>query len=207
MTDNTTPSETPPPDGAPGKPPLVLVVGFSDAGKTTVLEKLIPAFVRRGYRVGTIKHHHGARLELDKPGKDSWRHKAAGADTAVVCSPTRIGMVRDVDRDPGPEGLLPLFSEMDIVLCEGYKTAAWPKVEVFRRERVDRPICTNDPHLLAIIGDHPEKAAVPCFSWHECGRLCEYLIERLLPADRRHSGNANGRHPGCASGAGVDGRG
>ncbi len=188
MTANTLPSEASPPDGAPGKPPLVLVVGFSDAGKTTVLEKLIPEFVRRGYRVGTIKHHHGARLELDKPGKDSWRHKAAGAATSVVCSPTRIGMVRDVDRDPGPGGLLPLFSETDIVLCEGYKTAAWPKVEVFRRERVDSPICANDPHLLAIIGDRPEKAGAPCFSWDECGRLCEYLIERLLAAERRPSG-------------------
>jgi molybdopterin-guanine dinucleotide biosynthesis protein B len=160
-------------------------VGFSDAGKTTVLEKLIPEFVHRGYRVGTIKHHHGPRLELDKPGKDSWRHKAAGAATAVVCSPTRIGMVRDIDEDPGPEGLLALFPGMDIVLCEGYKTAAYPKVEVFRRQSADRPICLSDPHLLAIIGDRLEQADVPCFSWTDSGRLCEFLIHRLLHPTRQ----------------------
>lgn len=167
------------------KPALILIVGFSDAGKTTVLEKLIPEFVRRGYRVGTIKHHHGSRLELDKRGKDSWRHKAAGAATAVVSSPGRIGMVRDVDHDCGPNGLMHLFSGIDIVLCEGYKTAAYPKVEVFRRQRADDPICRDDPHLLAIIGDRPEPVGVPCFSWDECGRLCDFLVQRLLaPAGR-----------------------
>ncbi len=180
MTPNPSPPEATLSGSSAGKPPLVLMVGFSDAGKTTVLEKLIPEFVRRGYRVGTIKHHHGPRLELDKPGKDSWRHKAAGAATAVVCSPTRIGMVRDVERDPRLEELLPLFQRTDIVLCEGYKTAPYPKVEVFRRQRVDSPICRNDPHLLAIIGDRPQQADVPCFSWSESSRLCDFLIQRLL---------------------------
>ena len=180
MTSDTLPAEASPAGEPAGKPALVLIVGFSDAGKTTVLEKLIPEFVHRGYRVGTIKHHHGPRLELDKPGKDSWRHKTAGAATAVVCSPTRIGMVRDIEEDPGPQGLLALFPGMDIVLCEGYKTAACPKVEVFRRQSVERPICLDDPHLLAIIGDPPDRVAVPCFSWDESSRLCEFLVDRLL---------------------------
>lgn len=165
-------------------PVLVLIVGYSDSGKTTVLEKLIPEFTRRGYRVGTIKHHHGSRLELDKPGKDSWRHKAAGAATAVVSSPTRIGMVRDIDEDPGPQGLLPLFPGMDIVLCEGYKTAACPKVEVFRHQSGNDPVCRDDPRLLATIGDRPAETDAPYFRWTESGRLCEFLIDRLLPRSR-----------------------
>ncbi len=80
-------------------PPLVSIVGNSGAGKTTLLEKLIAAVTQRGFRVGTIKHDvHG--FEMDKPGKDSWRHKQAGAVTTLISSPKRIGMVMD-----GPTGL------------------------------------------------------------------------------------------------------
>lgn len=160
-------------------PPLVLIVGCSQSGKTTLLEKLIPEFARRGWQVGTIKHHHGNRLELDKPGKDSWRHKAAGASTAVVCSPRRIGMVRDIDRDPGPEGLLPLLDHTDIVLCEGYKKAAFPKVEVFRSQLGEQPLCLKDRYLLAVVSDVPLDCRAAHFSPAEAGRLCEYLIGQL----------------------------
>ncbi|MBW2556910.1 MAG: molybdopterin-guanine dinucleotide biosynthesis protein B, partial [Deltaproteobacteria bacterium] len=77
-------------------PPVVSVVGNSGAGKTTFLEKMIPEMVGRGLKVGTIKHDVHGRFEMDKPGKDSWRHKHAGASTTVISSPYRIGIVMDV---------------------------------------------------------------------------------------------------------------
>ena len=82
-------------------PPIVSIVGNSGSGKTTFLEKLIPEMIRRGFKVGTIKHDvHG--FEMDKPGKDSWRHKRAGAHTTMISSPYQIGMVMDVDEDHNP---------------------------------------------------------------------------------------------------------
>ncbi|HUU81381.1 MAG TPA: molybdopterin-guanine dinucleotide biosynthesis protein B, partial [Acidobacteriota bacterium] len=78
--------------------PIVLFVGSSGSGKTTLLEKLIPELTRRGLRVGTIKHDvHG--FEMDQPGKDSWRHKHAGALASIISSPHQIGEVMDVDHD------------------------------------------------------------------------------------------------------------
>ncbi len=160
-------------------PPLVLIVGCSQSGKTTLLERLIPEFTRRGWRVGTIKHHHGNRLELDKPGKDSWRHKAAGASTSIVCSPRRIGMVRDMDHDPGPQRLLRLLDHTDIVLCEGYKQADFPKVEVFRSQVGEQPLCLEDRRLLAVVSDEQLDCRAPRFLPAEAGRLCEYIISQL----------------------------
>ena len=111
--------------------PVVCIVGFSGAGKTTVTVGLVAALKQRGLRVGTIKHDvHG--FEIDRPGKDSWRHKQAGASTTIISSPAQIGLVKDVDHDHHPLELLPLLGEMDIVLVEGFKQADLPKIEVFR---------------------------------------------------------------------------
>ena len=92
------------------EPPIVSIVGPSGVGKTTLLERLIPELTGRGYRVGTIKHDvHG--FEIDQPGKDSWRHKHAGAQVTVISSPNQIGMVMDVDHDHHLEELKRLFEE------------------------------------------------------------------------------------------------
>ena len=98
-------------------PPIVSIVGYSGSGKTKLIEKLISAFKQRGVRVGTIKHDvHG--FEMDRPGKDSWRHKQAGASTTIITSPRQIGMVMDADHDHHPLELMPLMAGMDIVLVE-----------------------------------------------------------------------------------------
>ena len=92
--------------------PIILFAGTSGSGKTTVREKVITEFPRRGYKIGTIKHHkHG--FEMDHPGKDSWRHKKAGASRAVISSPQKVGMVMDVDHDHDPSELAAFFSGME----------------------------------------------------------------------------------------------
>jgi molybdopterin-guanine dinucleotide biosynthesis protein MobB len=164
-------------------PPVVSVVGWSRVGKTTLLERLIPELRRRGFRVGTIKHHNH-NFELDRPGKDSWRHKQAGASISVISSPYQIGMVMDVDHDCTLNELLGLFSGVDIVLTEGYKQGHAPKMEVFRSEIHKEPLCRNDKDLVALVSDTDVDMGVPRFSPYDAEGLANFLIKRfrLSPA-------------------------
>lgn len=159
-------------------PPIVSVVGFSGAGKTTLLEKLIGSLVSRGCRVGTIKHDvHG--FEMDKPGKDSWRHKQAGASTTLISSPRQIGMVMDVDHDHHPEELKGFFKGVDIIFTEGYKRGDCPKLEVFRKGVHETPLCRNDERLIALITDTDTDLGVPRFALDDIEGLSGFLIERF----------------------------
>lgn len=159
-------------------PPMVSVVGNSGSGKTTILEKLIPEIKRRGFKVGTIKHDvHG--FDMDKPGKDSWRHKQAGASTTIISSPYQIGMVRDVNRDHDPEELLPLFSNVDIVLAEGFKKGKKPKMEIFRSEISKKLLCKGDENLIALISDENVDIGVPRFSTKDITKVAEFLVKHF----------------------------
>jgi len=159
-------------------PPLVAVVGYSGVGKTTYLEKLIFELTRRGLNVGTIKHDvHG--FEMDKPGKDTWRHKKAGARATLISSPFQIGMVRDVDHDHNLEELTPLFSGMDIILAEGFKMSSVPKLEIFRPEAYKDPICKNDRNLLALISEVPLDLGVPRYSFENVEGVANFLISNF----------------------------
>lgn len=162
-----------------GKPsPVVSVVGYSGSGKTTLLEKLISELKDRGYAVGTIKHDvHG--FEMDRPGKDSWRHKQAGASTTIISSPDQIGMVMDVDYDHSLEEIMPLLSNMDIVLTEGYKKENFPKLEVFRSRVHKAPLFKSDKSLLALISDDPIDLGVPRFSLDDGEKIVDFLIRHF----------------------------
>lgn len=157
-------------------PPLVSITGRSDSGKTTIIEKLIQAFNKRGFRVGTIKHNRH-EFEIDYPGKDSWRHKKAGSAVAIISSPKRIGMVKDVDHDHSLEELIPFFPDVDIILAEGYKHENKPKVEIFRADVHSRPINNEDGHLIALVTDSDFYiVGVPRFTTNELDDLRDFLI-------------------------------
>jgi len=159
-----------------GSPLILCVVGFSGSGKTTVMEKLITEFKSYGLCIGTIKHDaHG--FEMDRPGKDTWRHKQAGAVTTIITSPSKIGMVMDVDHDHQPMELIPFFTEMDLVLVEGFKRADLPKIEVFRPETGKLPACKGDRHLLALVCDEPIDWGVPRFTLSDINCLAGYIVE------------------------------
>jgi molybdopterin-guanine dinucleotide biosynthesis adapter protein len=164
-------------------PPVVAVIGHSGSGKTTFLEKLIPELTGRGLKVGSIKHDvHG--FEMDKPGKDSWRHKQAGTSTTIISSPYQIGMVMDVEYDHQPDELLSLFNGMDIILTEGYKGSNIPKLEIFRAETTPEPLCKNDEKLMALITDAQIEFNVPVFSTTAVNKVADFLIKQfnLIPA-------------------------
>ncbi len=160
------------------QPPLISVVGYSGAGKTTLMEKLIRELTRRGYRVGSIKHDvHG--FEMDKPGKDSWRHKQAGASTTIISSPRQIGMVMDVDHDHSPDELKKFFNDADVILTEGYKKQNRPKVEIFRSEIHDEPLCKSDDNVIAVMSDVPVELEVRRFTLEDVAGLTDFLIDRF----------------------------
>lgn len=173
------------------KPPIVSFVGNSGSGKTTLLERLISQLTHRGLRMGTIKHDvHG--FEMDKPGKDSWRHKQAGAVTTIISSPFQVGMVMDVECEKSPEDLLTLMSDLDLVLTEGYKTANLPKIEIFRSQITKAPLCRNDQNLIAYVSDEIIDLSVPRFSPDDIGGLTDFLISHfsLNESHTPASGNA-----------------
>ncbi len=162
--------------------PVVSIVGNSGSGKTTLLEKLIPALKRKGLKVGTIKHDvHG--FEMDKPGKDSWRHKQAGSEITLISSPNKIGMVMDVDHDHSLDELTRFFSDVDIILTEGYKRETKPKVEIYREELGEEPLCKSDANLVALVTDAPVDLGVPKFASNDVESLADFLIERFVSGD------------------------
>ena len=119
-------------------PPIISIVGKSDSGKTTLIEKLIRELEQRGYRIGVIKHaSHG--FDIDREGKASWRHKAAGAETVVVASPGSVAMVKDEPIN-SLDHLATYFNGIDLILTEGYKNESKPKIEVFRAEKHALPM-------------------------------------------------------------------
>jgi molybdopterin-guanine dinucleotide biosynthesis adapter protein len=160
------------------RPPMVSIVGFSGQGKTTLTVKLVSEFKKRGFHVGTIKHDvHG--FDPDHPGKDSWRHKKAGASVTIVTSPYQIGMVRDVEHDHQPQELISFFKEMDIVLVEGFKRAGLPKIEIFRPEIKKEPACKDDKQLMAVVSDSPLDWGVPQFHTEQIGEIVDFLLVQL----------------------------
>lgn len=157
-------------------PMVICVVGFSGSGKTTATVGLVAEFTRRGLRVATIKHDvHG--FEMDRPGKDSWRHKRAGAAAAIVTSPSKIGMVMDADHDHHPLELLPLLPPMDIVVAEGFKRADLPKIEVYRSANGKKSACQGDRNLIAVVSDDPLNWGVPRFPMNGFEGLADFVSD------------------------------
>jgi molybdopterin-guanine dinucleotide biosynthesis protein B len=163
----------------PGRPaPYLSIVGFSGSGKTTLMERLIGELTRRGLRIGSVKHDsHG--FEMDHPGKDSWRHKQAGAAVSMIASPHRIGMVRDVDRDHRLEELVAMLPDVDLALAEGFKRGAHPKIEIYRPEANPQPACLDDPDLMAVVSDAAPEWGVPCFALDNLCALADFILNRL----------------------------
>jgi molybdopterin-guanine dinucleotide biosynthesis adapter protein len=160
--------------------PILSVAGFSGSGKTTYIERLIPALISRGLRVGTIKHHkHG--FDFDVPGKDTWRHRKAGAAVTVISSPTQIGVVMEVERDHSPEELALFLPGVDLIVAEGYKRGPFPKIEIFRPEATENktPFCLDDPALLAIVSKEQLALRVPVFSFEDVAAVADLIIQKL----------------------------
>jgi molybdopterin-guanine dinucleotide biosynthesis protein MobB len=161
--------------------PILSIVGKSDSGKTTLLEKVVRELTSRGFRIGTIKHDAHS-FEIDHEGKDSWRHKQSGAVVTVISSPEKLALVADTDRDHTLAEIRERFiRDVDLIVSEGYKREVHPKIEVFRSELHRELLCTTDENLVAIAGDPPDPPEqVPVFDLDEPGPLCDFIERRFL---------------------------
>lgn len=161
----------------------VAFVAKSGSGKTTLLEKVIPLLKDRGYNVGVIKHD-AHRFDIDHPGKDSHRLSSAGADTMLISSPDKLALVKKHSAPPPVEELLGVFfADADIVLTEGFKSSALPKIEVHRRNRSAVLLCRgeeHDPMLLAVASDEPLELDVPLLDINDAGTVADFIEERFL---------------------------
>jgi molybdopterin-guanine dinucleotide biosynthesis protein MobB len=166
--------------------PIVSIVGKSNSGKTTLIEKMIGELIRRGYRVATIKHNrHG--FEIDHEGKDSWRHKRAGAKTTVIASPDRVAVVEDVEKDLDIGELTDRYvRNVDIVLSEGFKKNPFPKIEINRSVMNQELLCSPADNLLAICSDRPLRTETPCLDINDIGALVDLVETRFLKSRALH---------------------
>jgi len=159
-------------------PLIISVVGKSQSGKTTLIEKLIPELKKRGYRIGTVKHTFH-EFDMDKKGKDSWRHKAAGAETVVVVSKGKIAMVKNENCETLSD-LEKYFDDMDLVITEGFKRKNRPKIEVCRAARNTKPLCKENNNLIALVTDMDINLNVPTFGLEEIEALADLIEKKYL---------------------------
>jgi molybdopterin-guanine dinucleotide biosynthesis protein B len=158
--------------------PIISIVGKSDAGKTTLIEKLVPELKRRGYRVATIKHD-AHQFEIDHPGKDSYRHYHAGADWTVIGSPAQLAMVRRLERELTLDEIAATLSGADVILTEGYKREAKLRIEVSRHAHTTELI-SDRSELLALVADYPIELGVPLFDLNDTAGLVDFIERDVL---------------------------
>ncbi|MGO9021143.1 MAG: molybdopterin-guanine dinucleotide biosynthesis protein B [Syntrophobacteraceae bacterium] len=160
--------------------PIISIVGASDSGKTTFLEKLIPELAAKGYRVGAVKHDaHG--FEMDREGKDTWRLRHAGAEVIAISSPDQLASIRNTDREMSLEEIAGrFFWSEDILITEGFKRAHYPKIEVFRSALEPKPICGPRDNLIALVSDDAVDIQVPRFSSTDWRGVAAFIESRYL---------------------------
>jgi molybdopterin-guanine dinucleotide biosynthesis protein B len=155
------------------------LAGWSGSGKTTLLAALIPELVGRGVTVSTIKHAHH-EFDIDQPGKDSWRHRQAGASEVMVASSRRFALMHELRDAPEPslDELVARMAPVDLLLVEGFKHDPHPKLEV-HRPSVGKPfLYPDDPHIVAIASDETLMVPLPLLPLGEVAAIADFILGR-----------------------------
>jgi len=158
--------------------PIITIIGKSGSGKTTLMEKLIQELTRRGRLVGTIKHHSHAGFDIDKPGKDSWRHAQAGSVHVVVAAPDKIASYRYLERELTLDEIAASIDHVDIILTEGYRQAGKPTLEIIRVE-TGAELISPPEQLFAVASDISMEIDVPLLDLDDARAMVD-LIEALF---------------------------
>ncbi len=160
--------------------PVICFVGSSNSGKTTLIEKVIGLLAKRGYKVATVKHTHKS-FSMDAEGKDSWRHKAAGAKTVILASPSQFAVVSDSSSELTIDDVLNKFvSNADILIVEGFKKDSYPKIEVSRNGNGHDLRCLNDPSIIAVASDKLLNLHIPSFDINDAEGITGFIEEKVL---------------------------
>ena len=155
------------------------LAGWSGSGKTTLLVRLIPALIARGVTVSTMKHAHHA-FDIDRPGKDSYEHRAAGATEVMISSTARWALMHELRNAPEAtvEELIAHMTSVDLLLIEGFKSHAHPKLEVHRPSLGKPLLCTDDPHVVAIATDAPMPTVrLPRFDLNDAEGIADFIVD------------------------------
>jgi molybdopterin-guanine dinucleotide biosynthesis protein B len=163
--------------------PILSFVGRSNSGKTTLIERVIPELVRAGYKVATVKHA-GHGFDLDTEGKDSWRHKQAGASSVVIISKSSLAMFADVSDHMNVEEVCEQYldASYDLILAEGWRSEGYPKIVVVRDQIGEVPVSQDG--LLAIVSNKPVETAVPLLDPDDVAGVAALII-RHFPKSQR----------------------
>jgi molybdopterin-guanine dinucleotide biosynthesis protein B len=162
---------------------IIGLAGWSGSGKTTLITKVLPCLIGRGHRVSTLKHaHHG--FDLDQPGKDSFFHRAAGATEVIISSAKRWAILHELREQPEWDlaGLLTRMSPVDLVLVEGFKRDAFPKLEIHRAVNGKPLLHLEDKHIVAVAADTALPAAkVPVIDLNDIEAIADFLLQHAVP--------------------------
>lgn len=164
-------------------PVVVTLAAYSNMGKTTYLEKLIPRLKAADLRVAVIKHD-GHDFQIDQEGKDTWRFAQAGADAVAIASAAKFVLYRQHLVEL--EDIVKQFSDMDLIITEGYKTGPYPKIALFRAAS-GKDLAAEPPECIAIVSDVPLEADCPVFPLDDPTPLAAFLLQRVLTA--KHKSN------------------
>jgi len=169
-------------------PPIVAIVGRSESGKTLLMEQLIAEFKRRGCTIAALKHSHCGVIEIDQPGKDTWKFAQAGSDAVCISSPRKLALIKKTDHDLRIDEVLPIIgAEFDLVLVEGFKKSSLPKIEVHRKELGNDLLCSPE-ELSAIVTDGPldsplaDSYKVPILNWADTAAIADFIEKDFLRA-------------------------
>jgi molybdopterin-guanine dinucleotide biosynthesis protein MobB len=156
------------------------VTGWKNAGKTWLMERLVAEMVARGLKVSTVKHAHHS-FDVDHPGRDSYRHRQAGAGEVLLASRHRVALMRELrgEAEPPLSDLLAMLAPCDLVLVEGYKRDAHPKVEAFRAETGNALIAPGDPTIRAVASDVALDLDRPVFDLNDTRAIADFILAEV----------------------------
>jgi len=156
------------------------VVGWKNAGKTGLMERLVTEITSRGFSVSTVKHAHHT-FDVDHEGKDSYRHRVAGATEVMLASRNRFALMHELreDEEPTLEELLAKLAPVDLVLIEGYKRDAHAKIEAFRAETQNSLIAPDDPTIVAVASDIEMTLDRPVFDLDDTVSVADFILTQV----------------------------
>jgi molybdopterin-guanine dinucleotide biosynthesis protein B len=154
-------------------------IGYSNTGKTTLIEKLVPLFTAHGLRVAAIKHaHHG--FDMDRPGKDSYRYREAGAQQVLIATAERWALLTETPRPATLVDLVAQLAPCDLVIIEGFRSeGTFPRIEVRRRNNTEPPLFPHDPNVIAVAADHAVETSLPVLDLNDAAKIATFVTSHL----------------------------
>jgi len=154
-------------------------IGYSNSGKTTLIEKVVPLLRQRGLTVSAIKHaHHG--FDMDRPGKDSYRYREAGAGQVLIATGQRWALLTETRQPVTLDELLAQLAPCDLVIVEGFKSEGRiPRIEVRRASQTEPPLFPHDPNVIAVAADHPVATRLPLLDLNDAATIAAFVVDRL----------------------------